>query len=367
MIPLVDITKQYRQLRLQIEPALEKVMSKGDFILGNEVKLFEKDFAAYCNTQYAVGVASGTDALLLSLRALGVGTGDEIIVPANTFISTVLPIIYLGAKPIFVDINPVTFIIDEQKIEKAITKKTKVILPVHLYGQIAEMDIIIKLAQKYKLFIIEDACQAHGALYKGKRAGGFGDIACFSFYPGKNLGAFGDGGAITTNHKRIAKKIQILRNIGQDKKYHHMQLGYNSRLDTMQAAILRIKLPYLDRWNIKRKSHAKLYGKLLSNIGIRTPQESTYSTSNHHLYVIRVKKRNQLLMCLKDKNIYCGIHYPMPLHLQPSLKFLGYKKGDFPQTENAAREIISLPMYPELTSKEIHSVVAQIQKFYYHS
>lgn len=367
MIPLVDLTKQYGLLRPKIDQALKRVMSQGDFVLGKEVELFEKEFATFCTTRYSVGVASGTDAILLALRALNIKKGDEVIVPANTFISTVLPIIYLGAKPVLVDINPETYTIDTRLVKRIITKKTRAIIPVHLYGQMAEMDSILRLAKQHHLFVIEDACQAHGAMYKGKMAGSFGDIGCFSFYPGKNLGAYGDGGAITTNSNILADHIRILRNIGQTKKYHHTLLGYNSRLDTLQAAILRVKLIYLDRWNAKRRSHAELYDKLLSEIHISGQKILNGHTSNHHLYVVRVKRRNALISFLKTKGIQCGIHYPIPLHLQKSLNFLGYKKGDFPIAEQSAREIISLPMFPELTRQEIHSVVAQIRTFYYHS
>lgn len=364
MIPFIDLKRQYSLLGPGIEPLIKKVIADGDFILGHDVKLFEENFAQYCQTKYAVGLACGTDAILLALKALGIAPGDEVIIPVNTFIATALPVIILGAKPIFVDIDTNTYNIDVDKIEERITKKTKAIIPVHLYGLIAEMEKIMSLAKKYKLYVVEDACQAHGSEYKGKRAGSFGDIACFSFYPGKNLGAYGDAGAITTNNKNLSDDIRILRNVGQKEKYHHIELGYNSRLDTIQAVVLRAKLSHLDKWNKKRIQHAALYKKLLSGLDIVLPHESDENLSNYHLYVIRVKNRDKLLSYLKNQGINCGIHYLIPLHLQPCMKSLGYKKGDFPIAEQYAKEIISLPMFPELTDREIKLITNHIKKFY---
>lgn len=364
MIPFIDLKRQHSLLGPQIETSIKKIINKGDFILGTEVMLFEKKFAQYCQTKYAVGVACGTDAILLALKALGIGESDEVIIPVNTFIATALPVISLGATPIFVDVDKKTYNIDTAKIEEKITKKTKAIIPVHLYGQVANMDKIMSLAKKYKLYVIEDACQAHGSEYKGKKAGSFGDIACFSFYPGKNLGAYGDAGAITTNNKTLSEKIKILRNVGQKEKYRHIELGYNSRLDTIQAAVLAIKLPHLNIWNEKRRQHAALYEKLLSGLNITLPYEPDENLSNYHLYVIRTSKRNDLLSYLKEQDIHCGIHYPIPLHLQPCMKNLGYKKGDFPIAEMYAEKIISLPMFPELTEREIEQIATQIRKFY---
>lgn len=364
MIPLVDIARQDKKIQPQIISAIKKIIKKGDFILGKEVEEFEKEFAKYIGVKYCVGVASGTDAILLSLRALGTGSGDEVIVPANTFISTVLPIIYVGAKPILIDIDPDTYNIDVSKIEEKISKKTKAILPVYLFGQIAEIDKILKIAKKHKLFVIEDAAQAHGSTFKNKKAGSFSDIACFSFYPGKNLGAYGDGGAIVTNNKSIAERIKVLRNIGQIKKYIHTEKGYNSRLDTIQAAILRIKLKELDGWNKQRRDIATLYNKLLSNLSVSLPKEIDGSISNYHLYVIRVRKRDELIRYLRGKKIFTGIHYPVPIHLHKALRDLPYKKGDFPVTEKYASQIISLPIFPGMIEKEVGIITEAIKSFY---
>lgn len=364
MIKFVDLQRQYKKIGKQIDTAIGNIFIKGDFILGEDVVQFEKEFADYCGVSYAVGVASGTDAILLALKALDIKSGDEVVAPVNSFISSVLPILYLGAKPILIDNDPDTYNIDIKKIEKKITKKTKAIIAVHLYGQIADMDAIKKLAKKYKLFVVEDACQAHGSIYKKEKSGTFGTIACFSFYPGKNLGAYGDGGAVVTNNQSLAEKVRILRNIGQKEKYLHKLVGYNSRLDTIQAAILRVKLKYLDEWNNNRRELADLYNKLLIDSDIVTPVEQKDVISNYHLYVIRVKKRDILLNYLYKKNIYCGIHYPIPLHLQDCLRGLKYKKGDFPIAEKYADEILSLPMFPELTKKEVHRIVKEIKMFY---
>lgn len=364
MIPLVDIVRQDKKIQPQITAAIKKIIKKGDFILGKEVEEFEKEFAKYCEVKYCVGVACGTDAILLALRALGIGLGDEVIVPANTFISSVLPIIYLGAKPVLIDIDPDTYNINVSKIEEKISKKTKAIIPVHLFGQIAEMDKILKIAKKHKLFVIEDAAQAHGSTLKNKKAGSFSNIACFSFYPGKNLGAYGDAGAIVTNDKTLAEKIKVLRNIGQAKKYIHVEKGYNSRLDTLQAAVLRIKLRELDKWNKERRDLAALYNKLLSGLPALTPIQAEGSISNYHLYVIRVSRRDSLLKYLHEREIFAGIHYPVPIHLHKALRDLPYKKGDFPVTEKYVGEIISLPIFPGMQKKEVGIIAEAIKSFY---
>lgn len=364
MIVLVDLQRQYKQIKKDIDSAIKRVTSKGNFILGDEVKIFEEKFANYCNAKYAIGVASGSDAILLSLKSLNIGPGDEVITVANTFISTVLPITYLGAKSVLVDIDPKTYNIDTAKIESKITKRTKAILSVHLYGQPCDVDVINALARTHKLFVIEDACQAHGAIYKGKKIGNLSDLSCFSFYPGKNLGAYGDGGMITTNNKKLAEKIKILRNIGQKEKYFHIEKGYNSRLDTIQAAVLLAKLIYLDKWNERRRKIAGLYNSLLNKLDIIVPYEPDNVKSNYHLYVIRAKKRDELFEFLKKNNIFCGIHYPIPVHLQKCMKELGYKKGDFPIAEKYAKEILSLPIFPELTEKEVKYIVGTIKRFY---
>ncbi len=364
MIPLVDIVRQDKKIQPQIISAIKKITQKGNFILGKEVESFEKDFAKYCGVKYCVGVASGTDAILLALRSLGIGRGDEVIVPANTFISTVLPIIYVGATPVLVDIDPQSYNIDPSRIEKKISQKTKAIIPVHLFGQIVEMDKILEIAKKHKLLVIEDAAQAHGSTFKNKKAGSFGTIGCFSFYPGKNLGAYGDGGAIVTNNKSIAEKIKTLRNIGQAKKYIHSEKGYNSRLDTIQAAVLRIKLRQLDGWNQERRRLASLYNKKLSALPVSIPTVSSGNVTNFHLYVIRAPKRDELLKYLHKNKIYAGIHYPVPVHLHKALKDLGYKKGDFPITEKYALQIISLPIFPGMTKKEVGIIAEAIKSFY---
>ena len=364
VVPFLNLTRQYQAIKLEMNSAIQKVLDRGDFILGEEVGLFEKEFAAYCGVKYAVGVANGADAILLSLRALGIGKDDEVIAPVNTFISSVLPVLNAGAKVIFVDNDPQTYNIDVNEIEKKITKKTKAIIAVHLYGQIADMERIKKIAREHKLFIIEDAAQAHGATYKGKRAGNFSDIACYSFYPGKNLGAYGDAGAIVTNRKSLADKVRILGNIGQKKKYLHDEKGYNSRLDTIQAAVLRVKLKYFAKAIKMRREIAAYYTEKLAGTDVVTPIEVASSKAGYHLYVIRTKKRDELLAFLKSRGIICILHYPVPLHLQKSLKDLNYKRGDFPIAEKYAKEILSLPFFPELTKEEANKVVEKIKEFY---
>lgn len=364
MIPLVDIVRQDEKLQPQIHRAIKKITQRGDFILGQEVAYFEHEFAKYCGVKYAVGVASGTDAILLALRALEIGSGDEVIVPANTFISGVVPIIYTGAKPILVDINPETYNIDVSSIERKITKRTRAIFPVHLYGQIADMDKILKIAKRHKLHVIEDAAQAHGSTFKKRKAGSFGDMACFSFYPGKNLGAYGDGGAIVTNNKKLADKLRILRDVGQEKKYVHTEKGYNSRLDTIQAVVLRIKLKQLDIWNKHRRRIADFFNQELKNLPIETPTELPGSLSNYHLYVIRVKRRDKLLQYLHKNKIYAGIHYPTPIHLHKALSDLKYKRGDFPISEKYSGEIISLPIFPYMSKEEAGIIVGKLKEFY---
>jgi dTDP-4-amino-4,6-dideoxygalactose transaminase len=363
-INLVDIQKQYKEHEEEIDAAIKKVTTKGDFILGEDVRLFEEEFAQFCGTKYCVGVASGTDALFFALKGLEIGQGDEVITAANTYIATTLAISMTGAKPILVDMDPLTYNIDTTQIEKKITKKTKVIIPVHLYGQPADMDPIKKLAKKYNLKILEDSAQAQGATYKGKRTGGLGDIAGFSFYPGKNIGAFGDAGAITTNNKHLADKIRLLRNWGMKVKYYHEIKGYNSRLDTIQAAILRVKLKYLDQWNRRRRAIAAKYDSLFQDTVFITPHMLASVESVYHVYLIQVSKRDELLDYLKKNGIHAGIHYPIPLHLQKANKDLGYKKGDFPNTEKYSKKIISLPIYPELTDEEIEYIASKVKKFY---
>lgn len=362
-IPLVDLKAQYLSIKKEIDEAIQRVLNKCNFIMGDEVKEFEEELASFCSAKYAVGVSSGTDALLLALKAINIQPGDEVITVPNTFIATTEAITMAGGKIKFVDIDEETFNIDTNKIESAITNKTRAILPVHLYGQPANMDPIIDLAKKYNLKVIEDAAQAHGAEYNNKRVGALGDIGIFSFYPGKNLGAYGDAGAVVTNDPDISNKIAMLRNHGRTKKYEHEYEGYNCRLDTLQAAILRVKLKYINSWNEARRNHAYSYRKLLQNTDIILPTEQKDCKHIYHIFAVRTADRDNLLNKLKNEGIGAGIHYPIPLHLQPAYRYLGYKKGDFPITEKCAREIISLPMYPELDEVKIKRIAEAISKF----
>lgn len=365
MIPLVDLKAQYNSIKEEVDEVISRVLNNTSFIMGNELEVFEGEFAEYCNTRYAIGVANGSDALILALLACGIGEGDEVITIPNTFIATSEAISHVGARIIFVDVVPDTFNIDVSKIEDKITKNTKAIMPVHLYGQPADMDPLIILAKKYGLKIIEDAAQAHGAEYKGRKAGSIGDVACFSLYPSKNLGAYGDGGIITTSNEEIANKIKFLRNHGRtSEKYLHDMEGYSSRLDNLQAAILSVKLKYLDVWNNKRRENALIYNRLLENLdGILTPYEAEYCSHVYHLYVIQTKYRDDLREYLKSRGIATGIHYPIPLHLQPAYNHLEYKEEDFPVTERVSQEILSLPMYPELGENHIVKIVETIKYF----
>ena len=360
MIPLIDLSRQNKLLKKKLLRAVERVIDSQSYILGPDVDAFEQEFASYCATRYAVGVASGTDALFLTLKALGIGPGDEVIAPAFTFISTVLAIVYTGAKPVLVDVDPRTYTIDVPHIKTHITSRTKAILPVHLYGLPADMDAIVALAKKYDLLVVEDACQAHGARYKGKPVGSLGTAGCFSFYPSKNLGAYGDGGAVTTNSKRLSERIRQLRNIGQKVKNRHKFVGYNSRLDSLQAAVLRVKLPYLSSWVQKRREIAEAYNTLLRPAPVIVPHEPSGRTSSYHLYVIRVSDRDALGQYLRQHGVETGIHYPVPIHLQPAFRTLGYKKGDFPVSELCAWQVLSLPMFPELTKRDVKCVARAV-------
>ncbi|MBN3039008.1 MAG: DegT/DnrJ/EryC1/StrS family aminotransferase [Candidatus Omnitrophica bacterium] len=362
-VPFVDLKTQYQDLRSELEPRLKKTIEDCHFILGESVNSFEKEFADYCGTEYAVSTSSGTAALFLALSSLGIGKGDEVITAANTFIATVLAIHYTGARPVLVDVEENTYNLDINKVKKAINKKTRAIVPVHLYGQPVDMQPLLKLAKRYRLKIVEDACQAHGAEYKGRKTGTFGDVSAFSFYPGKNLGAYGDGGMVVTNSARIKDKMLMLRDYGQKRKYQHLIKGFNARLDTIQAEILRVKLSHLDRWNESRRLSAKKYNFLLNNLDgyVITPSQIPEVKHVWHLYVIRTKKRDVLQRYLKENGIFTGIHYPIPIHLQPAFSDLGYKKGEFPVTEKVAGEILSLPMYPELRDEQIEYVVKKIE------
>jgi len=368
-IKFLDLKLQYKSIKKEIDNTIKKVLDSSRFIGGIEVKNFEKEIANFCKVKYAISVNSGTDALFLSLKALGIDSGDEVITTPFTFISTAEVITNLGARPIFVDIEPKTFNIDSSKIEKAITKKTKAIIPVHLFGQIANIKEIIKIAKKHKLFVIEDAAQAIGTEYKNKKAGSFGDTGCFSFFPSKNLAAYGDGGMIVTNSKRVAERIRLLKNHGSSKKekYMNLILGTNSRLDTIQAAILRIKLKHLDKWNRKRRENAKYYNKELKDVReITAPIIIPDQIHIFHQYTIRVnnKVRNKLIKYLNKNNVPTMIYYSLPLHLQPAFKYLGHKKGDFPEAEKISKEVLSLPIYPELSRKEQLFIVKKVKDFY---
>ncbi len=360
-IPLVDLQAQYRTIKPEIDAAIQQVIDTTDFILGHAVGEFEAAFAGYCQAAFAIGLNSGTDALCLALRAVGVAPGDEVITTPHTFIATAEAITMCGAVPVFVDIDPVTYNIDPALVEDAVTSKTKALLPVHLYGQPADMDPLLEIARRHNLRVIEDAAQAHGAAYKGRRVGTLGDAACFSFYPGKNLGAYGDAGAVTTNDPQIAQEIRLLRNHGRAAKYEHDRVGFNNRMDGIQGAVLNVKLKHLDTWNEKRTKIAAMYTELLGD-GVETPTVPDWADPSWHLYVIRVEQRDRLFERLREMGIGVGIHYPIPLHLQPAYTDLGYKEGDFPHAEAAAKSILSLPMYPELSVSQIETVVEAVKQ-----
>lgn len=364
-VPFVDLKSQYFSIAGEIDSAMQEVIHNTAFILGKDVSLFEEEFAQFCQAKYAVGVDSGTSALELALRAFGVGPGDEVITAANTFIATTLAISYTGARPVLVDIDPLTYDIDVNQLTEAITKRTKAVIPVHLYGQPADMDPILDIARRHGLVVIEDSCQAHGARYKGQRTGSLGDAAAFSFYPAKNLGAFGDAGMVVTQDEKIAEKVRIFRDVGQKQKYHHIVKGYNHRLDTLQAAILRVKLKYLDEWNDSRRQHASQYNRLFAGSQVITPTEADYGEHVFHLYVVRMKERDSLRKYLWDElKIGTGIHYPIPIHMQRAYQDLDYQRGDFPITEEYADQILSLPMYAELTPEMIEHVTWAVQQGY---
>ncbi len=361
-VPYLDLKAQYETIADEITTALQKVLDNSAFAGGPFVTQFEREFAAFCQSESAIGLGSGTAALWLALKGLGIGNGDEVITTANTFIATAEAISVCGARPVFVDIDEQTYNINPELLEAAITPKTKAIIPVHLYGQPADMGKIVEIARAHKLFVIEDACQAHGAEYKGQRAGSIGDAGCFSFYPGKNLGAYGEAGAVVTNNQELADKIKMLRDHGQKEKYYHAMVGWNCRMDGFQGAVLSVKLKHLDQWNESRRKNAELYNSLLADLDpIVTPFEANYARHVYHIYSILTENRQQLMDSLAKKQIFCGIHYPVPLHLQDAYSSLGYKKGDFPITEKCASQQLSLPMFPELTSEQIEYVAEEIR------
>lgn len=363
-IPFLDLKVQYKQIEQEILPMVTDAMANGAFIGGPQVSGFEAEFAGFCNSKFCIGVGSGTDALRFALMAVGVGPGDEVITVSNTFIATTEAVSQVGATPVFVDIHPDTCNMDVSGIEEKITEKTKAIIPVHLYGQPVDMDPLLEIARKHSIAVIEDACQAHGALYKNLKAGSLGAAGCFSFYPGKNLGAFGEGGAVVTQDEEIDRKIRMIRDHGQRKKYYHDMEGYNGRLDAIQAGTLRIKLKRLSDWNQARRRIAAYYSELLSEVpGVTTPVEADFATSVYHLYVIQVDNRDVLQRFLSDNGIATGLHYPLPLHLQKAYAYLGCRKGSFPITEKVAGRLLSLPMYPELTHKQVEYIAQSIKEF----
>jgi dTDP-4-amino-4,6-dideoxygalactose transaminase len=362
-VPFVDLQAQHRAIRDELNQAIQRVMERADFALGEDVVRFEEEFAAFCGTRHAVGVDSGLSALELSLRALGIGPGDEVIVPAHTFIATAAAVTFAGARPILVDVDPAMYNIDVAQVEAAITPRTRAIIPVHLYGLPAAMDAIMSLADRHDLAIIEDACQAHGAYYKGRRVGSLGHAAAFSFYPTKNLGGCGDAGMVVTNDAQVADHVRAMRNCGQKAKYIHELPPFNHRLDTLQAAILRVKLRYLDQWNEARWRNAALYTKLLTGSGIVTPVEDPDSVHVYHLYVVRTPRRDGLQAYLREQGIGTAIHYPVPIHLQPFYTGNEFRRGQFPVTEGLCDEIISLPMFPEMTAEQIKYVADRVLDF----
>ncbi len=364
-VPFVDLGAQLSQIRPDIDAAIAGVLERGDYILGASVERFEEEFAAYCQTRFAVGVDSGTSGLELALTACGVGAGHEVITAANTFIATALAISHAGARPVLVDLAPGTFNMDPAAVERAITPDTRAIVPVHLYGYPADMAPLMEIARRHGLAVVEDASQAHGARYGGNRVGTFGDAAAFSLYPAKNLGALGDAGVVVTNDPDIADALRLARNYGSPVKYHHVSKGHNRRLDTLQAAVLRVKLPYLDDWNRRRRANAAAYNRLLGDSEgvLAPPGDGVGAEAVYHLYVIRCEQRDRLQRHLSNEGISTVIHYPVPIHLQPAYADLGHSRGDFPIAEQYAREVLSLPMYPELAEAGIERVAAAIERF----
>jgi len=374
MVPFLDLTRQYERIKSEILSATQSVYEKGRFILGEEVSGLEKEFSHYCGVRYGVGVGSGTDALYLALKAAGIGNGDQVVTVANSFVATALAISFAGVKPIFVDIDPKTYTMDPNRLElllksektKKSGQKIRAILPVHLYGHPADMDAIMEIANRYDLDVIEDACQAHGAKVGRRKVGSLGAMGCFSFYPTKNLGGYGDGGIVVTDHQKYDRKLRLLRCYGQREKYHHILKGHNSRLDEIQAAVLRVKLKYLDQWNEERRRKANLYTKMLSPLGLACPSEKKGVRHVYHLYTIQTGKRNALQTFLKKEEIETLIHYPIPIPLEKAYQETGYRRGDFPWTERWSREILSLPFFPEISESEMGEVVEGVRYFFEH-
>ncbi|MBI2907686.1 MAG: DegT/DnrJ/EryC1/StrS family aminotransferase [Chloroflexi bacterium] len=360
----MELSAQYRALRQEIQEAVNRVLDRGWFILGDNVRAFEEEFSGYVGASHGVGVGSGTEALHLALVACGVQPGDEVITVPNTAVPTVSAISFARATPVFVDIDPQSYNMDPALLEGAITPKTRAVIPVHLFGQAADMDPILAIARQHDVKVVEDCAQAHGALYRGKKVGPFGDVGCFSFYPSKNLGAYGDGGMIVTNDAATAEKCRLLRNYGEKRRYHHAIVGFNSRLDEIQAAVLRVKLKRLDEWNAARRERAGVYDRLLGNSGAETPREMAYGRHVFHLYVVRSSQRDELQSFLASHGVGTLIHYPIPVHLQEAYLDLGIKPGSFPVAERYASEILSLPLYPELSAASVERVAALVKEFH---
>ncbi|MBV6391429.1 MAG: dTDP-3-amino-3,4,6-trideoxy-alpha-D-glucose transaminase [Anaerolineales bacterium] len=363
MIPLVDLTAQYHSIKKEMDAAVLATLESGHFILGPQVTKFEESVAAYLGVKHAIGLASGTDALVIALRALNIGDGDEVIIPAYTFFATAGSVMSVGAQPVVVDIDPQSYQMDANRIEAAVTPKTKAIIPVHLYGHPSDMNPILEIARKHDLKIIEDNAQGYGAEYLGRKTGAMGDVGCLSFFPTKNLGAYGDGGMAVTNDDALAGQMRMLRAHGWKKKYYSEMVGYNSRLDALQAAILQAKFPHVDAWNEKRRELSKRYNEHLAPLGITTPVEREWAKHVYHLYIIRHEKRNALQAFLKEKGIASEVYYPIPPHLANPCRKFGYKEGDFPHAEKAARETLALPLYPELTLAQQDEVIAAVKDF----
>jgi len=360
-IPMLDLGRQYNSIRTEIKAAIDQVLDAQHFILGPQVKALEEEVAQYCGRRFGVGVASGTDALTLALHASGIGPGDEVIVPSFSFIATADSVSLLGATPVFADIEPETFCIDPSQLLRKITARTKAVIPVHLYGQSADMDAILEIAKQHNLLVIEDNAQAIGATYKGKKTGAMGDVGCLSFFPSKNLGAYGDAGMVVTDSEETAHRLRSLRAHGSLKKYFSEEQGWNSRLDEMQAAILRVKLRYLDQWNRERRSRAARYNALLQGFSaVETPKTADWGDHVFHQYTVRVAKRDTVQKRLTSGGVASTVYYPVPIHLQPIYGQLGYKQGDLPESERAANEALSLPIYPELTDEQIEYIVSML-------
>jgi dTDP-4-amino-4,6-dideoxygalactose transaminase len=363
-IPITDLGLEYEAIKKELTPVLEGILRSGSYVLGAELARFEKELAAYLGVGHAIGVGNGTDAVTLALKALDIGPGDEVIVPAMTFFATIEPIVHLGAKPVFVDIDPVSYAIDASAISAKITARTKAIIAVHLYGLPADIKALSQIAKEKRIPLVEDMAQAIGSSFEGKKIGSWGDIACLSFYPTKNLGACGDAGAVLTSSDRLAERVRSLRNHGAKVKYHHEEVAYNSRLDEIQAAILRLKLKHLDSWNEKRHALAAEYDNALKGLPLTLPKELPNRRHVYHLYSIQGERRDDLKTYLQGQGISTGLHYPLPLHTLPALKSLGYKESDFPVSAKLAKQTLSLPLYPFMTPDDVHYVAGAIRRFF---